>query len=31
MNLVFWLPFLFTLGLGGLVLCLLFVDACERI
>lgn len=35
MNLVFWLPFLFlflfVLGLGGLVLCLLFVDACERI
>jgi hypothetical protein len=31
MNLAFWLPFLFALGLGSLVLCLLFVDACERI
>lgn len=31
MNLVFWLPFLFALGLGSLALCLLFVDACERI
>ncbi|KEZ05126.1 hypothetical protein GQ57_15040 [Burkholderia sp. MSh2] len=31
MNLAFWMPFLFALGLGSLVLCLLFVDACERI
>lgn len=31
MNLVVWLPLLFALGLGGLVLCVLFVDACERI
>jgi hypothetical protein len=31
MNLIVWLPLLFGLGLGSLVLCLLFVDACERI
>lgn len=31
MNLVVWLPLLFALGLGSLVLCVLFVDACERI
>jgi hypothetical protein len=31
MNLVVWLPLMFALGLGSLVLCVLFVDACERI
>lgn len=31
MNLIVWMPLLFGLGLGSLVLCLLFVDACERI
>jgi hypothetical protein len=31
MNLVVWLPVLFALGLGSLVLCVLFIDACERI
>jgi hypothetical protein len=31
MNLWVWLPFMFLLGLGSLVLCLLFVDACERV
>lgn len=31
MNLLIWLPLLFALGLGSLVLCLLFADACERI
>jgi hypothetical protein len=31
MNLWVWLPLMFLLGLGSLVLCLLFVDACERI
>jgi hypothetical protein len=31
MNLVVWLPLMFVLGLGSLVLCVLFVDACERI
>lgn len=31
MNLYVWLPLLFALGMVSLVLCLLFVDACERI
>jgi hypothetical protein len=31
MNLLIWLPLLFALGLGSLVLCLLFADACEHI
>jgi hypothetical protein len=31
MNVVVWLPLLFALGFGSLVLCVLFVDACERI
>ncbi len=31
MNLLVWLPLMFGLGLVGLVLCLLFVDACDRI
>ena len=31
MNLIVWLPLLFGLGLASLILCLLFVDACERI
>lgn len=31
MNLLVWLPIMFGLGLVSLVLCLLFVDACERI
>ena len=31
MNLLIWLPLMFVLGLISLLLCLLFVDACERI
>jgi hypothetical protein len=31
MNLLVWLPAMFALGLGSLVLCLLFVDACDKI
>jgi hypothetical protein len=31
MNLWIWLPILFLLGLGSMVLCLWFVEACERI
>jgi len=31
MNLVVWLPLLFGLGFVSLILCLLFVEACERI
>jgi hypothetical protein len=31
MNLIVWLPLLFALGLVSLMLCLLFIDACERI
>jgi hypothetical protein len=31
MNLWIWLPALFALGLGSLVLCVLFVDACDAI
>jgi hypothetical protein len=31
MNLVVWLPLMFGLGLICLILCLLFVTACERI
>jgi hypothetical protein len=31
MNLFIWLPLVFALGLGGLALCLAFVDACDKI
>jgi hypothetical protein len=31
MNVVFWLPFLFALGLAGMAACLAFVEGCERI
>ncbi len=31
MNLVVWVPILFALGLGSLMLCVVFVDPCERI
>jgi hypothetical protein len=31
MNLIVWLPSLFGLGLVSMVLCLLFIHACERI
>jgi hypothetical protein len=31
MNLVFWLPAMFALGLVGMGICLAFVVACERI
>jgi hypothetical protein len=31
MNLEFWLPAMFLLGLVGMVLCYLFVIACENI
>jgi hypothetical protein len=31
MNLLIWLPLAFVLGLGSLALCLVFVDACDRI
>jgi hypothetical protein len=31
MNLLIWLPGLFALGLGSLVLCLLFIHACDKI
>jgi len=31
MNLTIWLPVMFALGIASMVLCLLFVKACERI
>lgn len=31
MNLAIWLPGMFFLGIGSMVLCLLFLDACEKI
>lgn len=31
MNLFFWLPLLFVLGLAGIGLCGLFLLGCERI
>jgi len=31
MNLYFWLPAMFLLGLAALGLCLLFMKACEKI
>jgi hypothetical protein len=31
MNLEFWLPAMFLLGLVGMVLCYLFMIACEKI
>ena len=31
MNLVFWLPAMFLLGLGSMALCVAFLAACERI
>jgi hypothetical protein len=31
MNLTIWLPVMFALGISSMVLCLLFVKACERI
>jgi hypothetical protein len=31
MNLAIWLPAMFLLGIGLMVLCLLFLIACEKI
>ena len=31
MNLVAWLPAMFFLGVVSMVLCVLFLDACEKI
>ena len=31
MNLVFWIPAMFILGLALMAICLLFVKACEYI
>jgi hypothetical protein len=31
MNLAIWLPAMFVLGLVGMGLCYLFMDACEKI
>jgi hypothetical protein len=31
MNLAFWLPAMFVLGLVVMALCYLFMDACEKI
>jgi hypothetical protein len=31
MNLAIWYPALFVLGVVAMGLCLLFVDACDRI
>ena len=31
MNLYFWLPAMFILGVLGMGLCYLFMEACEKI
>jgi len=31
MNLAFWLPAMFLLGIIAMVLCFLFLDGCEKI
>jgi hypothetical protein len=31
MNLAFWLPAMFLLGIIGMLLCLLFLEGCEKI
>jgi hypothetical protein len=31
MNLAFWLPAMFFLGIIAMGLCLLFLDGCEKI
>jgi len=31
MNLIFWLPAMFLLGLVSMGLCFLFLKACEKI
>jgi hypothetical protein len=31
MNLAFWLPAMFVLGILSMVLCFLFFDGCEKI
>lgn len=31
MNLATWLPGMFLLGIVGMAVCLLFLDACEKI
>lgn len=31
MNLLIWLPAMFALGLGTMVLCSAFISACEKI
>jgi hypothetical protein len=31
MNLTFWLPAMFFLGLAAMVLCFLFLEACDKI
>jgi len=31
MNLAIWLPGMFLLGIVGMVVCLLFLDGCEKI
>ena len=31
MNLAVWLPAMFLLGLGTMIACYVFIDACEKI
>jgi hypothetical protein len=31
MNLAFWLPFTFALGLAGMIVCYVFLRACEQV
>jgi hypothetical protein len=31
MNLVIWLPALFVLGIGSVLICLAFAEGCARI
>lgn len=31
MNMLVWLPAMFLLGLGGMILCYAFIEACDKI
>ena len=31
MDLTVWLPAMFLLGLGGMILCYVFIEACDKI
>jgi hypothetical protein len=31
MNLAIWMPAMFLLGIAGMALCILFLEACDKI